>query len=65
MINVVAQRGEVEAYVMELIADKVSDVAETLETQYNLKTCAAGSTCIVIENSSVWMLGNDGHWHEL
>lgn len=25
----------------------------------------AGSTCIVLEDSSVWMLGNDDIWHEL
>ena len=27
--------------------------------------CSAGSTCIVIENSSVWMLGTDKEWHKI
>ena len=25
----------------------------------------AGSSCFCIENSSVWMLGNDDEWHEI
>ena len=24
-----------------------------------------GSTCLVLEDSSVWMLGNDKKWHEI
>ena len=44
----------------DLIADYLSDVP-TLPT----KIYAAGSTCLVIEDSSVWVLGVDGEWHEL
>lgn len=45
--------------VVEIIADKVSDIAE-IPTYYGV-----GSICFVIENSSVYMLGNDAEWHEL
>ena len=62
MVKITAQRGEVEAYVMELIADTLEDIAN-IKTQYN--KVAAGSTCICIENSSVWILGGDNEWHEL
>lgn len=44
---------------VEGIADKRTDV-ETIPTHYG-----AGSTCFVIEDSSVYMLGNDAKWHEL
>lgn len=43
----------------EIIADLISDI-ETLPNHYGV-----GSTCFVIENSSVYMLGNDKQWHSL
>lgn len=46
-------------YYVALVADYLSDV-ETLPTEV-----APGSTCLVIEDSSIWMLGVDGKWHEL
>ena len=45
--------------VVEIVADKVTDIA-SLDTSYY-----PGSTCIVLENSSVYMLGTDHVWHEL
>ena len=57
MIKVVANS---QNSVAELIADLKTDV-EDLAT-YNV---GAGSTCLVIEDSSVWMLGNDNVWHEI
>ena len=45
--------------VVEIVADYVSDV-DSLDTSYY-----PGSTCIVIENSSVYMLGTDHIWHEI
>lgn len=59
MISITSQRGEVEAYVMELVADVEADV-ETITID-----CAPGSTCFVIETSNVYMLGNDKKWHEI
>ena len=42
---------------IEAVADSVEDMA-TAPTHYG-----AGSNCLVIEDSSVWMLGNDKEWH--
>ena len=48
-----------QAGVVEIIADERDDVEE-LATYYGV-----GSTCFVIEDSSVQMLGNDAVQHEL
>lgn len=48
-------------YVEEFVADKESDI-ETLSKEYNLNTCAPGSTCIVIETSNVYMMNSEGKW---
>lgn len=45
--------------IVEVIADNRNDI-DQIPTHYG-----AGSTCFVIEDSSVWMLGNDAKWHEL
>lgn len=44
---------------VEITADLRSDIT-VVPTYYGV-----GSTCFVIEDSSVWMLGNDAVWHEL
>lgn len=62
MIKITAQRGEVEAYVIEFVVDTRSDIQD-LAIKY--PKSAAGSTCICVEDSSVWMLSGDGAWHEL
>ena len=49
----------IQSSVVEIIADTVADV-DTLPTDVGV-----GSDCIVLENSSVYMMGCDGHWHEL
>lgn len=46
--------------VVEIVADTVEDIA-TLPTE----DIGVGSDCIVLENSSVLMFGNDGAWHVL
>ena len=51
--RITSQRGEVEAYVMELVCDTEADV-ETLPTV----NCAAGSSCLVIETSNVYILNS-------
>ena len=48
-----------QAGVVEIIADEREDIEE-LATYYG-----TGSTCFVIEDSSVQMLGNDAEQHEL
>lgn len=49
----------IQSSVVEIIADTVADV-DSLPTDVGI-----GSDCIVLENSSVFMLGNDLTWHEL
>lgn len=45
--------------VVELVADTDADVA-FLPTHY-----AAGSTCIIVASSSVYMLNNNKEWKQL
>jgi len=46
-------------YYAALVADTIADVDE-LPTDF-----APGSTCLVIEDSSLWILGNDKLWHKI
>lgn len=57
--TIIQQGDTVQTYVLEVVVDNRSDV-ETLP-----KTWTPGSSCIAIEDSSAWMLGNDKEWHEL
>ena len=60
--------------VREFIADMVADIdklphintrgTQTANEHLN-DMVQAGSTCFCIEDSSVWMLGNDDVWHEI
>lgn len=43
---------------MELNADNVSD----LDTEYEGYTIAAGSICLVIETSDIYILNGDSDW---
>ncbi len=63
-------------YVREFIADTVADINKLpridIRGTQNLieddgidDPVHAGSSCIVLEDSSVWMLGNDNIWHEI
>lgn len=54
------KQGAIQApYVVEYVADKESDIK-------NLPThVAPGSTCIVVESSSVYMLNNNKEWKVL
>ena len=59
MYSIKQQGDTVQSYVIEAVADTRADIA-SLPT-----TWAVGSTCLIIEDSSVWILGNDLIWHEL
>lgn len=60
MAYAIIQQGDtVQSYVYEVSCDTVQDVLE-LPTDW-----AAGSTCLCIADSSVWMLGNDKIWHQI
>lgn len=61
MTTIIKQSGKDSAYLTELVADTLSDIISLP----HIGSVAAGSTCFVIENSSVYMLGNDDIWHEI
>ena len=56
----VNRQGDTDQYdVISYTVDSLSDIASLPIN------AAMGSTCICIENSSVWMLGGDKIWHEI
>lgn len=57
--RLIANGEDIQSGVVELVVDARSEIA-TLPTDYN-----PGSDAIVLEDSSVWMLGNDKEWHEI
>ena len=57
--KVISNGNNVQPSVVEIVADKKEDV-DTLPTDVGV-----GSDCIVLEDSSVYMFGNDEHWHEI
>ena len=59
MFSVTANGDNIQSSVVEIVADNLTDITN-LPTEYGV-----GSSCIVLENSSVWMLGNDKVWHQL
>ena len=59
MYKVIANGEDVQQNVVEIVVDTLTEMA-TLPTIFGV-----GSDCIVLEDSSVWMLGNDKVWHEL
>ena len=62
MITISKQGDKASTYLTEFIVDYLSDVF-SLPHLYD--DVATGSTCFVIENSSVYMLGSDDIWHEI
>ena len=60
MSSIIYKNGDnTQSAVKELVAATRADV-QSLDTSY-----FPGSTCIVTEDTSVWMLGPDEQWHEL
>lgn len=56
----IIRQGDTDQYdIIEFCCDMKADISE-LPTNVGI-----GSACIVIEDSSVWMLGNDKVWHEI
>ena len=58
MVFYVTQHGDTAYGITELVVDKREDIKDIS------KNCSPGSSCMVIEDSSIWMLGSDG-WHEI
>lgn len=60
MAYIITKNGDItQSSVVEICVDYRVDI-EDLPTNYGV-----GSDAIVLEDSSVWMLGNDFEWHEL
>ena len=59
MVGIIEQNGKTTYNVVELAADTEADILD-LSTEY-----AQGSTCFVIENSSVYMLNGNKQWEPL
>lgn len=57
--KVTVNGNNIQSSVCEIIADTAADV-ENLPTDVGV-----GSDCIVLEDSTVFMLGSDHVWHEL
>ena len=53
--------GNTTVYVMEFVVDTLDDIA-SLPTH---PMCAPGSSCLVLENSSVWILGINNVWKQI
>ena len=58
--KITKQADRTTPYVVEIVVDNVADV-----WQIKTDTYAPGSTIIVLENSSVYMLSNKKEWKEL
>lgn len=59
MYSYIMQGEDITYNVVELTADTRDDV-NALPT-----SCAPGSTCLIIEDSSVWMMNSKKQWIEL
>ena len=60
MYNIKQQGDTVQNGIIEYVADTRDDI-KTLPANLGQQ----GSTCLVIEDSSVWILDSDKVWHEL
>lgn len=60
MINITSNGGKDSAYKMSYIADTEDDIKD-LPTQ----DIAAGSDCLCIATSEVYIFGGDEQWHKL
>ena len=58
MYSIRKQGDTVQTYVMEVVADYLTDI-DILPT----RSWGPGSTCFVIEDASNWVLGSDFIWH--
>ena len=61
MYTTISEGERVTPYVAEFQVDTLNDIL-TLPIFPN---CAIGSSCLCLENSSVWRLGNDNTWHSI
>ena len=62
MINMISQGDTTTYEIVSLVADTEADIATIAEDYPDAKP---GSTCFVIETSSVYMLNNNKEWKEI
>lgn len=59
MFKITENGDHINPYKVSITADNLTDIQD-LPTDYEM-----GSTCLVIEDTSVWMLGGDKEWHKI
>ena len=59
MYSVTTNGNNIQSSGVEIVADTVADINELPVT------FAPGSTCFVLEDGSVYMLGHDAAWHAI
>jgi hypothetical protein len=57
--RIISNGPNIQTSVAEIVVDTLADL-DSVPTTFGV-----GSDCIVLENSSVYMLGSDKVWHEL
>lgn len=60
MYTIIQQGDSVSNYVLQVVVDIKLDIEQLPTKDWN-----TGSSAICLEDSSVWMLGNDKKWHEI
>lgn len=58
--SIISQRGEVEAYVAELVCNAEADLQEIDKDKF-----AAGTTCLLADTSEVYILDPNKEWKKL
>jgi len=61
--KIISNGSNINSQTVEIVVDTLAEMEE--DGFPGASDVGIGSDCIVLENSSVWMLGNDGSWHEL
>ena len=59
MYRVYKNGDSTQSNVVEIVVDTLTDL-DDVPTDFGI-----GSDCLVLEDTSVWMLGNDKTWHLL
>jgi len=63
MFKITRSKDTATTYIVDIVADSETDVANLpTKASHNIE---AGSTCIVIETSEVYMLNNQDQWVKL
>ena len=58
--TVIRNGDTIQSSVVEIVVDTLADLNNVSTEDYGV-----GSDCIVLEDSSVYMLGNDRQWHKI